>query len=129
MLSNEHVYCVVVAFKMTEQSNESVPNFALSLNILCGNYWGDSEGHSYGQLVIGSFIMMMHLFMHHVSCSFFTKHQITLVTQPTYSPDLAPCDFWLLPKLIPPLKGKRFQTIDEIQENRMGQLMAIRRTV
>ena len=41
-----------------------------------------------------------------------------------YSPDLAPCDFWLFPKLNSPLKGKRFQTIDEIQENRMEQLMA-----
>ena len=34
-----------------------------------------------------------------------------------------------LSKLKPPLKGKRFQTVDEIQENAMGQLMAIGRTV
>ena len=46
-----------------------------------------------------------------------------------YSPDLLPCDFWLFPKLKLPLKGKRFQTINEIQENIMGQLMAIGRTV
>ena len=51
------------------------------------------------------------------------KHQITQVTQPPYSPDLAPCDFWLFPKLKSPLKGKRFQTVDEIQENMAGQLM------
>ena len=31
----------------------------------------------------------------------------------TNNPDLAPCDFWLFPKLEPPLKGKRFQTISE----------------
>ena len=30
---SEHVYCVAVAFKMTESSNESASNFALSLNI------------------------------------------------------------------------------------------------
>ena len=39
---------------------------------------------------------------------------------------------WLLllfPKLKSSLKGKRFQTIDEIQENTKGQLMAIRRTM
>ena len=42
-----------------------------------------------------------------------------------YSPDLAPCNFWLFPKLKSPLKGKGFQTCDEIQENTMGQLMAI----
>ena len=34
-------------------------------------------------------------------------------------------DFWLFPKLKSPLKGKRFQTIDKIQENTMGQLMVI----
>ena len=43
--------------------------------------------------------------------------------------DLVPCDFWRFPRLKSPLKGKRFQTIDEIQENIMGQLMAIGRTV
>ena len=37
-----------------------------------------------------------------------------------YRPDLAPCDFWLFPKLKSPLKGKRFQTISEIQQNTMG---------
>ena len=61
--------------------------------------------------------------------SVLAKHQITQVTQPPYSPDLAPCDFWLFPKLKSPLKGKRFQTIDEIRENTTGQLMAIGRTV
>ena len=68
----------------------------------------------------------------HASClmkSFLVKHQITQVTQPCYSPDLVPCDFWLFPKLKLPLKGKRFQTINEIQENTMRQLMAIGRTV
>ena len=59
----------------------------------------------------------------------FARHQITQVTQPPCSPDLAPWDFWLFPKLKSPLKGKRFQTVDEIQENTMGQLMEIGRTV
>ena len=39
--------------------------------------------------------------------------EISQVTQPCYSPDLVPCDFWLFLKLKSPLKGKRFQTIDE----------------
>ena len=51
------------------------------------------------------------------------------MTQTPYSPDLVPYDFWLFPKLKSPLKVKRFQTIDEIQENMMRQLMAIERTV
>ena len=61
--------------------------------------------------------------------SFLVEHEITQMTQPPYSPDLAPCDFWLLRKLKSPLRGKRFQTISEIQENTTGQLMAIGRTM
>ena len=38
---------------------------------------------------------------------------------------LIPCDFWLFPKLKSPLKGKRFHTINKIQEKMTGQLMAI----
>ena len=89
----------------------------------CRNYSDDSEGCSCGQLVVGSFIMAVHPLTHHVSCSFLVKYQITPVTQPPYSLDLAPCYFWLFLKL--PLKGKRFQTANEIQENTTGQLMVI----
>ena len=31
---------------------------------------------------------------------------------PPYSPDLAPCDFWILPKL----RGCRYETIEEMKE-------------
>ena len=37
---------------------------------------------------------------------------IKRVPQPSYSPDLAPCDFWLFPKL----RGCRYETIEEIKE-------------
>ena len=57
--------------------------------------------------------------------SFMVKREIIQVTQPACSPHLTPYDFCLFPKLKSPLRGKRFQTIDEIQENMMGQLMAI----
>ena len=83
------------------------------------------------QLVIGSFITTMCLLMHHISCmqSFLVKHQITQVTQCPYSPDLVPCDFWLSPKLKSPLKGKKFESTDEIQGNTTGQLMVIGRAM
>ena len=67
----------------------------------------------------------------HASCplrSFLVKHQITQVTQTPYSPDSVPCALWLFPKLKSLLKEKRFQTVDEIQENTTGQLMATGRT-
>jgi hypothetical protein len=37
--------------------------------------------------------------------------------QPPYSPDLAPCDFWLFPKLKNALKGQKFADISDIQRN------------
>ena len=52
------------------------------------------------------------------------ESQITQVTQIQYSTDLVPCDIWLFPKLKSLLKGKRFQTIDKIQENMTGLMMA-----
>ena len=38
---------------------------------------------------------------------------IKTVSQPPYSPDLAPCDFCLLPKL----RGCRYETIEEMKES------------
>ena len=46
------------------------------------------------------------------SCAeFLVKHQIIQVTQPPYSPDLAPWDFWVFPKLKSYLKGKKCRII------------------
>ena len=41
-----------------------------------------------------------------------TKMGIKTVPRPPYSPDLAPCDFWLFPKL----RGCRYETIEEMKE-------------
>ena len=49
--------------------------------------------------------------------SYLAKHQTSVVPQPPYSPDLAPADFFLFSKLKTTLKTRRFQTIEEIQEN------------
>jgi histone-lysine N-methyltransferase SETMAR len=49
--------------------------------------------------------------------SYLTKHETYVVPHPPYSPDLAPADFYLFPKLKTNLNGRRFQTIEEIQEN------------
>ena len=37
---------------------------------------------------------------------------IKTVRHPPYSPDLAPCDFWLFPNL----RGCRYETIEEMKE-------------
>ena len=43
---------------------------------------------------------------------YLTKMGLKTVPQPPYSPDLAPCDFWLFPKL----RGCRYETIEEMKE-------------
>ena len=57
--------------------------------------------------------------------SYLAKHQTSVVPHPPYSPDLATADFFLFPKLKTTLKGRRFQTIEEIQENAIRELRAI----
>jgi len=57
--------------------------------------------------------------------SYLAKHQTPVVPHPPYSPDLAPADFFLFPKLKTTLKGRRFQTIEEIQENATRELRAV----
>jgi hypothetical protein len=48
-----------------------------------------------------------------------------VLQQPSYSPELAPADFFLFFKLKYTLKGRRFQTIQEITENSQTELRAI----
>ena len=43
---------------------------------------------------------------------YLTKMGTKTVPHPPYSPDLAPCDFWLFPKL----RGCRYETIEEMKE-------------
>ena len=38
------------------------------------------------------------------------------IPHPPYSPDLAPCDFWLFPNLKEKLRGCRYETIEEMKE-------------
>ena len=53
-------------------------------------------------LQIGSILVIVYL----------TKMGIKTVPQPPYSPDLAPCDFWLFPKL----RSCRYETTEEMKE-------------
>ena len=43
---------------------------------------------------------------------YLTKMGIKTIPQPAYSPNLAPCDFCLFPKL----RGCRYETIEEMKE-------------
>jgi histone-lysine N-methyltransferase SETMAR len=59
-----------------------------------------------------------------VAC-FLARKQVTVLQHPSCSPDLAPADFFLFPKLKSQLKGKRFQDISTIQANVTEQIRSI----
>jgi hypothetical protein len=40
---------------------------------------------------------------------------MAVIPHPPYSPDLAPCDFFLFPKMKLKLKGRRFETNEDIR--------------
>ena len=46
---------------------------------------------------------------------FLAKKNIPVLPHPPYSPDIAPCDFYLFPKLKSKLKGYHFGTMENIQ--------------
>ena len=56
---------------------------------------------------------------------FLTANNMTVMPHPPYSPDLAPKDFFLFPKLKMKLKGRRFQT-EEIQIESQAVLNTLR---
>ena len=44
---------------------------------------------------------------------FLAKNNMTVIPHPPYSPDLAPCDFFLFPKMKLWMKGRTFDTIED----------------
>ena len=71
MLLRDHVYCVAIAFKMTERVEQQIcPNFVLSLNIPLEKLFGWFRS----QLVIGTFITTTCPLMHHISCRGFWQN-------------------------------------------------------
>ena len=56
---------------------------------------------------------------------FLAKHETKVIAQPLYSPDLAPCDFFLFPKLKYLLRETRHESIETIKRNSLKELKAI----
>ena len=131
MLLSEHVYCMAITFKMTEQVEQQICiRFCIKLeHSSTETIWVIQKASALGNWCLTASTQPLTTYVSHLMQSFLAKHQIIQMTQPPYSPDLVLCNFWLFTKPKSPLKGKRFQTVDEIQENTTGQLMAIGRTV
>ena len=58
---------------------------------------------------------------------FLAKNNIAVLEQPPYSLDLAPCDFFLFPKLKQVIKGTRFQDLEAIKQPRRESFERFRR--
>ena len=98
---SEHLYCVAVAFKMTEWVEQWIC-IKFCVKIKCSSL--ETIQMLQKATAMGNWWLVLN---HdnvppHASClmqSFLVKCQITQVTQPPYIPYLAPYDFWLFPKL------------------------------
>lgn len=58
---------------------------------------------------------------------FLAKHATVILPQPPYSPDLSPADYFLFARLKKPLKGRRFESIEDIKQNSQMALKAIKK--
>ncbi|GFV54115.1 putative transposase [Trichonephila clavipes] len=112
------VACLYVAICNAEKMTalETVPAapgvVILLCEYLCCNYTTTSSSSANGCMVF------------HVN-RFLASKNIPVAHQPTYSPDLSPCDFFLFPKLKNHLKGHHFGTLKTIQTAVTDQLKAI----
>lgn len=63
----------------------------------------------------------------HLVKSAITELVIERLRHPPYSPDLAPCDFWLFPNLKDSLRGNRYEGRNELKEAVSGSLRTLAR--
>ncbi|UYV70546.1 K02A2.6-like [Cordylochernes scorpioides] len=49
--------------------------------------------------------------------NFLARSNTSVIPHPPYSPDLAPCDFFLFPRLKREMKGKHWETVENIQHH------------
>ena len=79
-----------------------------------------------GGMATGSCTTTMRPHTLHILCSsFLAKHGTAQLQQPPYSPDLAPCDFFLFPRLKKVLKGHQFEATEDIKRNSTKTLLDI----
>ena len=123
MALSEQVYCVVVTFKMTEPLEQWIfIKYCIKLEHFSMETLWIQKATAMGNWWLAASSSWQH------ACSCITSRAEFFGKTSNHPGDSAPLqprfDFWLFPKLKSPLKGKRLQTVGEIQENMMGQLMA-----
>ncbi|KAF6371995.1 hypothetical protein mRhiFer1_009734 [Rhinolophus ferrumequinum] len=83
----------------------------------------DKNYLNFSPTIHGSCITTMHTALS--VREFLASKQITVLGHLPYSPDLAPNDFFLYPKIKEILKGRHFDDIQDTKGNTMTALMAI----
>ncbi|UYV73349.1 hypothetical protein LAZ67_10002815 [Cordylochernes scorpioides] len=79
-----------------------------------------------GLMVTGSYTMTMPALTYRaLGDEFLAKNRTQILPQPPYSPDIAPNDFFLFPKLKAVLKGRHFDTRDDIIKKSLLALKSI----
>ena len=111
MPSSEHVYCVAVTFKMTEQVQQwTCIKFCVKLeHSSIETIWMIQKAIAIGHRLLATSSRQRTRLCITSHAEFLAKHKITQVIQLPHSPDLAPCDFWLFPKLNHLWKGGGFR--------------------
>ena len=56
---------------------------------------------------------------------FLSNKNITVCPHPRYSLELVPCNFWLFPKVKITMKGKHFESIQDIEATTTAQLKTL----
>ena len=128
---SEYVYCVVTTFKMTEQGEQWICiKFFIKLeHSSTETTWMIQKATAMGNCD-WQLHSVTHPLMHCILCPvFWWNIKSPRWLRPHTAQNSWPATSGFFTKLKSPLKGKRFQTISEIQENMMGQLMAIGRSV
>ena len=123
--------CVALTFKMTEKIEQWICiKFCVKLeHSSVGTIWMIQKVTTMGNwwLVASHDNVTPHA--SHLVQSFFGEISNHPGDSAPYSPDVFPYAFCFFPKLKSPLKGKRFQTSNEIHNNMIRQLMVIGRTM
>ena len=133
-MSEKYSTCVYIFFSIVrvlcttnllQEVRRSTKNITLKFWKDCVMLWEENDRVS-GQAVTSFFATITRQRIHWILCSSFSaKHKIVQLRQPPYSPNIAPCDFWMFPKLKMALKGKRFDDIETIHSNATCELKAI----
>ena len=60
-----------------------------------------------------------------VTLDFLAANDVKLVTHPPYSPDLAPCDWFLFPSVKSHMTGEQFQNAEDVRAFSEGVILDI----